>query len=94
MTPQSLLLTAALLGLYVLFGGAYGTCYAAGKIQEWRSCGRFAPAFYALQLAVMLIIAFATPLGLGWKILIGLSTVVYAVIPGITLRYLRGLHAG
>ena len=93
MSPQSLLTTALLLGAYVLCGGAFGTCYAAGRVQGWGACARLAPAFFALQVGVMLALLILTPLGAGWKVLIAISTAVYVVVPSLTLRYLQGLHA-
>lgn len=93
MSPQSLLITAASLGLYVLFGGAFATCYAIGQIRHARSFSRMALAFLALQVAVAIgVVAFA-PLGAGWKMLILISTGIYALVPPFTLRYLQRIHA-
>ncbi len=93
MTPVALIETALLLGLFVLAGGAYAGLYSIGRLRSrprWVRCGRLC---YAAAFACAAVIALATPLDFGWKLLIVGSALAYAVIPPITWRYLERLHA-
>lgn len=92
MTPAALIETAVLLGLFVLAGGAYGGLYSVGRLAVRPSLVRAARACWVLAFALALIIAAATPLDVGWKVLILASAVVYAVIPPMTWRYLERTH--
>lgn len=94
MTPQQVLVTAALLGGYVLCGGAYGVCYAVKDVHGLSVCGALARAAYALQCGLAAAVILWTPLGIGWKVLVAASTAAYGVIPSVTLRYLRNIHTG
>lgn len=93
MTPQSVLITAMLLGAFVSFGGIYGACYALGSLHGQGRYRVIAICAYVAQCAVTLAIAFETPLDLGWKLLIVVSVLAYAFVPTVTLRYLRDLHS-
>lgn len=93
MTPQALLQTAALLGVFVLAGGAYASLYSLGRL---RACPRLiqaSAACWVLALICAGFIAIASPLEFGWKLLILASAVVYVVIPPLTWRYLQRLHS-
>lgn len=94
MAPEQVLVTAALLGGYVLCGGAYGVCYAIKDVHGWTVCGALSRAAYALQSGLALALIVWTPLGIGWKLLLAASTAAYAAIPSVTLRYLRSIHTG
>ena len=92
MTPDTLLETAALLGLFVLAGGGYGGFYSAGRIWSRPALIRVGSVCWVAAFALALAIAVLTPLDLGWKVLILASAFVYAIIPPMTWRYLERLH--
>ena len=92
MTPEKLLLTSGLLGLFTLAGGGYGVLYCLGKIQKSSAIGVAALACYLAQCITALAIVIAMPLLLLWKLLIIASCIAYFFIPPITLRYLIRLH--
>lgn len=92
MTPDAFLATSGLLGLFVLAAGAYGVLYGAGRLQESRRLIKAANVSYAALCAIVLVIVVATPLGFGWKLLIGASALVYYAIPPVTWRHLRRTH--
>jgi len=92
MTPSALLETAALLGLFVLASGGYGSLYSAGRIWSRPALIRAGGVCWALAFALALVIAIHTPLDPGWKLLILASAVVYLVIPPMTWRYLDRMH--
>jgi len=93
MTPAEMLITASLLGGFVLAAGAYGLLYCAARISEHNKLLRTGGY---ISYAAMCLIAFAlvafTPLHLGWKVLILVSCAVYLMIPPMTWRYLARLH--
>lgn len=91
-TPDAFLATSGLLGLFVIAAGAYGVLYGAGRLQESRRLINAANAAYAMLCAIVAGILIATPLGFGWKVLIGLSALVYYVIPPVTWRHLQRTH--
>ncbi|MCK9514796.1 MAG: hypothetical protein WCZ18_00055 [Ottowia sp.] len=93
MTPVLFLLTAILLGLFMLCGGAWALLYCLGQTRGSKMIMRAGLASYALAVILALTIALATPLQLKWKVLIMVSGLAYAFIPPITLRYLERLHA-
>jgi hypothetical protein len=91
-TPQTLIPTALLLGIFVVLAGMYGAFYSLAIVfedQRLRSAGYFS---YVLHFAVMLVIVAATPLGMWWKVMIASSSVAYLTIPAITWRYLTRIH--
>lgn len=92
MTPAALIETAVLLGLFVLAGGGYGGFYSVGRLSARPALVQVGRACWVVALALALVIAFATPLDLGWKLLILASALVYAVIPPMTWRYLERTH--
>jgi hypothetical protein len=92
MTPDAFLATSGLLGLFVLAAGAYGALYGAGRLQESRRLIGAARIAYAILCAIVAGIFIATPLGIGWKLLIGLSALVYYAIPPVTWRHLQRTH--
>jgi len=91
-TPDAFLATSGLLGLFVLAAGAYGVLYGAGRSQESRRLIIAARIAYAMLCVVVAAILIATPLGFGWKVLIGLSALVYYAIPPVTWRHLQRTH--
>jgi hypothetical protein len=93
MTPQALLETAVLLGLFVLAGGGYGGLYSIGRIAARPWLVRAGRVCWIIALAIALVITFATPLDAVWKLLVMASAVVYAAIPPVIWRYLERTHS-
>ena len=93
MTPQALLETAVLLGVFVSAGGAYACLYAMGRLRSRPGLIKASLACWLCALVCAAIIAVASPLGLGWKLLILANAAAYVVIPPITWRYLQRLHS-
>ena len=93
MTPTALILSAILLGAFVLLAGLYGLFYSIGTLRGARHLMTVAYGCWVLQLLVTLLIIMRTPLGNGWKILIIASCLVYLRIPPVTWRHLRQLHS-
>lgn len=94
MTPESLLATAAMLGLFALAGGAYGGLYSIGRLAARPALVLAGCACWVAAFALALAIALATPLDFGWKLLILASAIIYAAIPPMTWRYLARTHTG
>jgi hypothetical protein len=92
MTPEAFLATSLLLGLFVLAAGAYGVLYGAGRLRESRRLIMAAHVAYAALCAIEAGIVLATPLGSGWKLLIGVSALVYYAIPPMTWHHLQRTH--
>lgn len=92
MTPHALILSALLLGLFVLLAGLFGLLYSLGTLRAASRMMAAAHACWLLQFLVAIAIVVLTPLEIGWKILIVASCLVYLAIPRITWRYLRHLH--
>ncbi len=92
MTPYALICSALLLGAFVLLAGLYGLLYSIGTLRGWRRLVIAAYVCWAVQLLVALSIVALTPLGIGWKLLVAISCVVYLEIPPMTWRYLHQLH--
>lgn len=92
MTPAALIETAVLLGLLVLAGGGYAGLYGYGRLRARPALVAAATACWIAALAIALAIAVVTPLETGWKWLVVVSAIVYAVIPPATWRYLERLH--
>lgn len=93
MTPQALLETAILMGLFVLGGGGYASLYSLGRLQHRRGMIWCAALCWLFAMGCALLIALMSPLDPGWKLLVLASALVYVVIPPVTWRYLQGLHA-
>jgi hypothetical protein len=92
MTPDALIISAIMLGLFVLAGGSYGALYGAGRIWRRPQLIKTGFACYGLQVLVTLAIVGITPLSIMWKVFILLSCLAYALIPPATWRYLERLH--
>ncbi len=92
MSPAALIVTALLLGLFVLTGGGYGLLYCAGRLRHSRRLLASGYVCYGLQVLIVAVILAATPLTAGWKALVVLSGAAYAAIPPVTWRYLDRLH--
>ena len=92
MTPQSLLLSAALLGSFVLLAGAYALLYCVGLLSDRRELTWASYVCYGLQVAVALTVLAATPLDWWWKALVLASAIIYQRIPPVVWRYLHTLH--
>lgn len=92
MTPDALITTSVMLGLFVLAGGAYGGLYGAGRL--WMKPRLVAAGFvcFGVQTLLVLGLLLVTPLAPVWKIFIVLSGLAYAMIPPVTWRYLVKLH--
>lgn len=92
MTPASLLVTSALLGLMVLAAGTYGVLYAVARLKTSRRllvCAGLAYGVLALDATGLVL---ATPLAPAWKLLVGASALAYIGIPPLTWRYLQRTH--
>ena len=92
MTPEKLLITSGLLGLFALAGGCYGALFAFGKSWRREPLVNAARVCYVVQLAITVAIALDTPLLWYWKVFIVLSSIAYGFIPPTTMRYLVRLH--
>ena len=92
MTPDAVLATSGLLGLFVLAAGTYGVLYGIGRLRESRRLIAAATIAYAALCAIVAAIALATPLGFAWKLLIAASALIYYAIPPVTWRHLRRTH--
>ena len=92
MSPFDLLVTSALLGLFVLLAGGYGVFYALGRLHDRRGLIAAAFASYGLQCVVAAALLAFTPLLGGWKALIAASCVLYLPVPPLTWRYMGMLH--
>lgn len=92
MRPAELIETAALLGLFVLAAGGYAGLYSIGRLWGRPALVRTGRACWLAAFAIAVVIAIATPLDFGWKLLILASAIAYAVIPPATWRYLERTH--
>ena len=92
MTPRALILTAVLLGLFVLAGGAYGALYVAGRLRSSEALRSAAFALFGAQGLLALAVWLATPLLPVWKVFVVLSWLAYGFIPPAMLKYLERLH--
>lgn len=93
MTADALLPTAILLGVYVLCAGCYGLVYAFGKLRGSRAITLSSFGFYGAQGLITALLLALTPLAPGWKLLLFLSFLAYAVIPPGTWQHLERTHA-
>lgn len=91
MTPQALIVTSSVLGLFVLFGGLYGTLHAASAVFHRPRLRAAAIVCYA-GLLLCLAVTLFTPLQWPWKFLLAVSAIGYYWIPPVTLRYVAKLH--
>lgn len=92
MNAQALLPTAALLGAFILFGGAYGLMYTVGGLRHRRAFVTIAFGLFAAQGLVLLAVLAASPLAVGWKLLLLAAYAAFGFIPPRTLRYLESTH--
>lgn len=92
MTPEAVLGTSTLMGLFVLAEGGYGSLYSLGRLRSRPSLVKIGAVCWLFAFGLAVAIAAVTPLEVGWKLLILGSAVVYAIIPPITWRYLQRLH--
>lgn len=92
MTPVAFVATALLMGAFVLANGGYGSLYSVGRLRGRPTLVRMGGACLVVAIALAAAIVIATPLGVGWKILIAVSAVGYAAIPPLVWRYLEQLH--
>jgi hypothetical protein len=81
-----------LLGLYVVLAGIWGVLWALAQLRQTAICRRSAAAAYGLHVLAALAIILWTPLGFGWKCLIGASSVVFLAIPPMMWRLLQRTH--
>ena len=92
MTPDQLLRTAGLLGLFLTLAGCYALLWGAGRLHGSRVLAGIAYLSYAAQWATALALWVATPLALPWKVLLAASAAVCSLIPRLSLRYVQDLH--
>jgi len=92
MTPDALIATALMLGLFVLLAGAYGLLYSLAIVFDRPALRSAAWLCYLLNVAIMVTIVLATPLGFWWKLLLLASSAAYLAIPPIVWRYLLRTH--
>ncbi len=92
MSAEDFLLTAVLLGAFVLCAGCYGLLYTLGRLRCSRAVTSLAFGAYALQGVVTAVLVMHTLLAMGWKMFLVASFVIYAGIPPITWRHLERTH--
>ena len=92
MSETALAVTAALLGLFVLAGGAYGLIYGAGMLRSSLLMRRTAVACYVSQLLVAAPVCLLSPLSTAWKVFLVCSAVAYGFIPPLMWRLLESMH--
>ncbi len=92
MSPNQLLITSALLGLFVLLAGAYGLLYALGHLRGKSTIVRWAYGCYVAQWVVTLAIVWYAPLTLWWKVFVVASCMAYWIIPPATWHLLQLSH--
>jgi hypothetical protein len=92
MTPGALILSALLLGLFVLLAGVFGLLYSLAILRGVNRLFAAAYGCWVLQVLVTIAIVVVTPLGPGWKLLITASCLTYLQIPRLTWHYLQRLH--
>lgn len=92
MTPHAMITTALLLGAFVLLAGLYGLFFTLAMLFQRPHFKSVSYGCYALHVAIMMVIVAATPLGIGWKLLVVASCLAYFGIPPVTWRYLVKLH--
>lgn len=93
MSPESVLTTSVLMGLFALTGGGYGCLYSLGRLRARPALVRAGMGCWLLTLGLAIVIVVDTPLDLGWKLLILASALIYAIVPPMTWHYLQRLHA-
>lgn len=92
MTPELLIATTILMGLFVSAGGLWALCYCVGKTRASKPWLWAAVVAYLATAALAVAIAVVTPLDFKWKVLILVSGCAYAFIPPMTLHFLERLH--
>lgn len=92
MSPANMLYTAGLLGFLALAGGSYGGLYTLSRLQCKAGLKYAAYASYGVTLVLAALAAWSTPLTPGWKALVVVSALVYALVPPLTWRFLVKLH--
>ena len=92
MTPQLVLVTSVLLGLFVLAAGTYGVLYGVGRARDSRGVVWAARLAYGALCAIAAAVILMTPLGAAWKLLLGASALVYYIVPPLTWRHLHRIH--
>lgn len=92
MSPEQMIFTSLLLGLFALLAGIYGLLYSFGVLRESHAMLMAGRVSYGAQCAVALAIVLLTALGPWWKVLVLVSCLLYGRIPPVTWRYLRRIH--
>ncbi len=92
MSPEQLLETAALLGVFVLLAGGYGALYGLGQLRAQPALIVAGFATYVVQCGTMAVLLLDTPLLGWWKAFLAVSCALYLAIPPLTWRYLNRLH--
>ncbi len=92
MSAVQMLVTASLLGLFVLLAFGYGVLYGLGQLRSRRALIVASYASYGLQCLVVVAVLAFTPLLGWWKAFLALSCAIYLAIPPVTWRSLVALH--
>jgi hypothetical protein len=92
MSASDLMYASLLLGAFALLAGGYGVLYTWGRMRGNTAAIHAAYLCYALQSVVSLAIVLATPLAMGWKLLVAASCLASLKIPPLTWRYLESIH--
>jgi hypothetical protein len=92
MSEISLLQSALLLGLYVALAGSYGLLYTIARLQDAIILHRLSLVLYGLHGLTAIAIVAWTPLQIGWKGLIVVSSAAFLAIPPLTWRLLERTH--
>ncbi len=91
MSPDGLLRTAAMLGLFLTLAGGYALLWGAGQLHTNRLLAALGYACYGAQWGVVVMLWLDTPLGIPWKLLLTASAAVCSVIPRVSLHYVQEL---
>jgi hypothetical protein len=92
MNKIGILQTALLLGAYVALAGSYGLVYAMARLQEASLLYRISFILYGLHGLTAIVVVAWTPLQVGWKGLIVVSSAAFLAIPPVTWRFLQRTH--
>jgi len=94
MTPAAMVITALLLGAFVVMAGVYGLLYCASRLYGQAALKTGSRLSYSALCAIAAAIVLFTPLHLGWKLLVAGSCAAYLAIPPLTWRHLNRIHRG
>jgi len=92
MSQINLLQSALLLGVYVTLAGGYGLLYTVARLQHAIALQQISFALYGLHGLAAIALVGWTPLQMGWKGLVIVSSAAFLAIPPITWRFLQRTH--